>query len=282
MSEAFDARITLARADLAAASLKGKIAAARYVEGRGVRVARAIADLRRAPSDDAPLETQALHGEVFTIYDEKDGWAWGQAGLDSYVGYAPSDCFVPETVAPTHRVTALATALFAAPDGKGELRGVLPMGAKLAIADGSGRFARLAGGIYAYTDHIAPLASSLSDWVGLVERFTGVPYLWGGKTHRGVDCSGVIQLALEAAGIASPRDTDMMETALGTALPLDVPLRRGDLIFWKGHMGAMLDGTRLIHANATSMQVSVESLADARARIEKADGLSMRTIKRLQ
>ena len=280
MSQGFDARVTPARPDLAAVSLEGKVTAARFVSGRAVRVQTAIADLRRAPSDDAALETQALHGEAFTIYDEKDGWAWGQAALDSYVGYARSDSFAVME-APTHRVTAMATALFAAPDAKGVARAILPMGAKLAIAQGAGRFARLADGFYAYTDHIVPLGARVPDWVAVAERFLGVPYLWGGKTHRGVDCSGLVQIALEAAGIASPRDTDMMESALGTALALDAALQRGDLVFWKGHMGAMLDETRLLHANATSMQVSIEPIADARARIEKADGLSMRTIKRL-
>lgn len=280
MTTTYDRRITAARPDLAAAHLKGVIAAERYREGRIKQVVHACVGLRSAAGDDATLETQLLFGEIFTVYELKNGWVWGQAALDSHVGYAPADAFGEPTEPPTHRVTASATPLLVGPDVKQPSRAILPMNVKLRVAEDLGRFCRLDGGAHVFSAHIAPLDARAPDWVAVTEAFVGVPYLWGGKTFAGIDCSGLIQTALEAAGISAPRDTDLMETALGSPIGLDAPLERGDLVFWKGHMGAMLDQTRLIHASAYAMQVVIEDFASARARIE-ADGLPVRTIKRL-
>ena len=280
MSAVFDRRLIPARADLAAAHLKGKVAAEAFVEGRIAQVARGVAGLYSAPAEDAGLQTELLFGEVFTIYEERAGWVWGQASLDSYVGYAPAACFAPP-VAVTHQVISLATPLLRAPDVKKGASDILPMNAKVAVTDGGGRFAGLAGGSYVFAGHLAPLGARAPDWVAQAERFVGVPYLWGGKTAAGIDCSGLVQTALEAGGLQSPRDTDMMESALGVAVDEAAALQRGDLIFWKGHVGLMLDGERLIHANGFAMQVSIENLADVRARTLSSEGLPVRTIKRL-
>lgn len=280
MSDTYDRRITAARPDLAAAHLKGIVAAERYREGRIKQVAVASIGLRSGPGLDAPLETELLFGEIFSVYELKNRWVWGQGALDSHVGYAPADSFSDTVTMPTHRVTARATPLLMASDVKQPSRAILPMNAKLAVAEAGDRFCRVADGAYVSSAHIAPLASHAADWVALAEAFLGTPYVWGGKTFAGIDCSGLVQTALEAAGISAPRDTDLMETALGAPIALDAPLQRGDLIFWKGHMGAMLDGARLIHASALAMQVVIEDFAAARARIE-ADGLPVRTIKRL-
>jgi cell wall-associated NlpC family hydrolase len=275
----YDRRITAARPDLAAAHLKGIIPAERYREGRIKQVTHDAVGLRSEPSAEATLETQLLFGELFTVYELKNDLVWGQAALDSHVGYAPADAFGEVSEPPTHRVIARATPLLTAPDVKQPSRAILPMNAKLSVAEDAGRFSRLADGLYVFAAHIAPLQARAPDWVAVTEVFVGAPYLWGGKTYAGIDCSGLIQTALEAAGIPAPRDTDLMETALGSPIALDAPLARGDLIFWKGHMGAMLDETRLIHASAYAMQVVIEDFAAARARIE-ADGLPVRTIKR--
>ena len=280
MSEAYDRRITPARPDLAAAHLRGVIAAERYRDGRIKQVTHAAIGLRSEPSSDAMLETELLFGELFTVYELKNNWVWGQAALDSHVGYAPADAFGEAAGVPTHRVTARATPLLIAPDVKRPSRAILPMNAKLYAVEDNGRFSRVAEGDYVFSAHIAPLETKAPDWVAVTETFVGTPYYWGGKTYAGIDCSGLIQTALEAAGLLAPRDTDLMENALGTPLALDAPLKRGDLIFWKGHMGAMLDDARLIHASAYAMQVVIEDFASARARIE-ADGLPVRTIKRL-
>jgi cell wall-associated NlpC family hydrolase len=280
VSTHFDARVTPARPDLAAAILKGKIAAERFVEGRAMQVARGVADLHATPSVDAGVQTQLLFGEHFTVYEDKDGWVWGQGTLDKYVGYARRENFeLPRS--PTHRVISLSTPMQNTPDVKKGVRDILPMNAKLSVAENGERFVRLDNGSYVFGGHIAPLDNRTSDWVAVAEQFPGVPYVWGGKTSAGIDCSGLVQTALEAGGIKSPRDTDMMEAQLGTSIPLDAELRRGDLIFWRGHVGLMLDSNRIIHANGYFMQVSVEPFTLVRERTLAKEGVPVRTIKRL-
>jgi len=280
VSAQFDTRITPVRPDLAAASLKGKVAAERFVEGRLTQVSRGVVDLRAGPSQDAGLHTQLLFGEQFTVYEDKDGWVWGQATLDGYVGYARREDFDPPR-SPTHRVVSLATPLLNAPDVKKGARDMLPMNAMVCVTDSGERFSRTADGHYIFGGHIATISHHASDWVAVAEQFVGIPYVWGGKSSAGIDCSGLVQTALEAGGKTSPRDTDMMEAQLGTSIPLDAELRRGDLIFWKGHVGLMLDAVHLIHANGYFMQVSLEPLALVRERTLGKEGVTIRTIKRL-
>ena len=280
MSANFDARVTPARPDLAAAFLQGRVAAQKFVEGTVMQVACGMVDLRAAPSYDAGLHTQLLFGEHFTVYENKSGWVWGQSALDGYVGYARSEHFADAGRA-THWVISLATPLLNAPDVKKGAPDMLPMNAKLAVAESDERFVRLEDGGYAFAGHLAPLGHHAADWVAVAEKFVGIPYVWGGKTSAGIDCSGLVQTALEAGGIKSPRDTDMMEAQLGKSIALDAELQRGDLIFWKGHVGLMLDAARIIHANGYFMQVSIEPLALVRERTLAKEGAPVRTIKRL-
>ncbi len=280
---AFDPRVTPARADLAAVQLKGKVEAARFVEGRAAQAIRGTVALRKTPSFDGNLETEILFGECFIIYEEKNGWVWGQCALDSYVGYARATEFASPGPAPSLRVTAFKAALLHAPILKSAVADFLPMNAKVAVAGEAERYARIGDGLYVYAGHLAPLAKKESDWIAVAERFVGFPYLWGGKTADGIDCSGIVQIALETGGISAPRDTDQMETALGKTVPVTpgfTGLKRGDLIFWGEHMGVMLDATRLLHANAFHMAVAIEPLAEAAMRIARTEG-PMRAIKRL-
>ena len=285
----FDPRVTAARPDLAAVELKGKVAAARFSAGRVMRISRGVAALRGAPDDAAGLSTELLFGERFTVYEQKDGWAWGQAALDGYVGYVRADALALPGEDSTHRVTSLSTPLLSALDAKRaahaarDARARLPMNAKLCVTQTDGVFVHLDDGGYVLAEHLSALSQPETDWVAVAERFTGVPYLWGGKTAAGLDCSGLIQTALEAGGRAAPRDTDMMEAALGRSVPVTADLsglRRGDLVFWKGHVGVMRDSQTLLHANAFVMKVASEKLADAHARIAKSEG-AIRAIKRL-
>ncbi|MEI9996320.1 MAG: C40 family peptidase [Rhizomicrobium sp.] len=233
--------------------------------GETQTIARGRVALRHAPSQDAVQDNELLFGEVFMVFARKDGWAWGQAASDGYVGYihtiACHEPFVPD-----HRVTAIATPVLAGPDVKQPSRDLLPLGARVKVQDRVKGFVRIAPDGYVFAGHLAPLEQRVGDWVATAERFVGAPYVWGGKTHAGIDCSGLVQLALATAGIAAPRDTDQQERALGLDCP-DPKRRRGDLVFWDGHVGIMLDESRLIHANAFHMQVEIEPLADAVARI---------------
>ncbi len=280
---ALDPRINAFRADLAAAALKGAVDAQRFVEGKAATVLRGTVSLRKHPQMDAGMETQLLYGERFTVYDEKDGWAWGQAELDHYVGYVDAEALLASSLDSTHRVAVLATPVLPAPDIKRAALDLLPMNAKVRVVGEENRFAKIENGGFVYAAHLVPHSDRCKDWVGVAQGFLGVPYLWGGKTNAGCDCSGLFQTALEMAGIAAPRDTDMMEQALGRTLDVSDGLDgllRGDLVFWKGHMGVMLDATRLLHANVFHMQVAIELLREAVERIAQSEG-AIRKIKRM-
>lgn len=264
----FDRRTTPARSDLAAAHLRGMVDAPAFAEGVTHQVAAASAELREAPSRASRLETQLLRGERFTVYESADGWAWGQAEADDYVGYMPHALLTTALYTPTHRIRAPQTLIFPAADIKSAPHAPLPFNARIAVEEIEGRLARMAGGGFVFAGHLAPLGEPEPDWIDAALRFLGAPYLWGGKTREGVDCSGLVQTALQSAGIAAPRDSDMQERALGRAIVstnLDA-LQRGDLVFWEGHVGAMLDAAHLLHANAFHMAVAVEPLRDAAAR----------------
>ncbi|HEY1875842.1 MAG TPA: C40 family peptidase, partial [Rhizomicrobium sp.] len=264
-----------ARPDLAAAHLKGKVDASRYVEGEKFSICAGRASLRMRPSDDAAQDSELLFGEIFTVYDCKDGWAWGQALNDLYVGYVRENALT-RPFATRARISALIAPVFSAADLKTPVRDLLPMNANVPVEARDGDYVNIGLG-FVHQRHLAPEAEK--DFAAIAERFLGVPYVWGGKTAAGLDCSGLIQTALQAVGKAAPRDTDMMEKALGDAIAIGA-IRRGDMIFWKGHMGVMLDEARLLHANAHHMMVAVEPLDEAIARIDGIAG-PVTSVKRL-
>ena len=166
--------------------------------------------------------------------------------------------------------------VFSAADLKTPVRDLFPMNARVPVVARDGDYVNIGLG-FVHQRHLLPEVER--DFAAIAERFLGVPYVWGGKTAAGLDCSGLIQTALQAVGKAAPRDTDMMEKALGDAVAIGA-VRRGDLVFWKGHMGVMLDGTRLLHANAYHMAATIEPLAEAIARIDAIAG-PVTAVKRL-
>jgi hypothetical protein len=276
-----DPRLTPARPDLAASFLEGKVEAARFADGKIFALARGRCSLRHAPSADAAQDSELLHGEIFTVYEEKNGWAWGQAKRDLYVGYVHT-ISLGAAVEADHGVAAVMAPALHAPDVKHPLGELLPMNARVKVLARENGYARIAGDLYVRESQLRPLGEHAPDWIAVAERFLGAPYVWGGRTAAGLDCSGLIQTAMQAGGIAAPRDTDM-QTALGTAVPLAPDLsglKRGDLVFWKGHVGVMLDGARLLHANAFHMEVAVEPLAEAASRIARSAG-AITQVKRL-
>ena len=281
--ERLDPRLNVVRPDLADERLRGRVDAGRFVESWRGQIGRAVVPMRGRPDPGAALVNEALFGERLRIFEIAAGWAWVQLERDSYVGYLPADTLLLDVVEPTHRVHAIGTFVYPEPDIKTPPLMHLSIGAELALYGADEKFMRLASGGYVVARHVSPRGRSARDFVEVAERFIGTPYLWGGRTRVGFDCSGLVQAALEAAGHACLRDSDMQQAALGNTvlIPADLDgLERGDLIFWRGHVGIMVDGALLIHANAHHMAVAVEPLVSANDRIAKSGG-PITTIKRM-
>jgi cell wall-associated NlpC family hydrolase len=264
-----DNRLHAYRPDLADVKLRGRIDAKRFVEGVTMEVVVPVATMPREASATAMQTTQALFGERLMAFEIRDDWVWCQLERDGYVGYIAKASVSNDLTNPTHRVSVPTTFLYPLPDIKSQAPHNLPMNAKLQVVASDEKFSRLSNGQYVFTKHVRPLNEFAADFVSVAEKFLDVPYYWGGKTAQGLDCSGLVQTSLEACGISSPRDTDMQETQLGQNLLINDPdsLRRGDLVFWKGHVGIMADQKTLLHANGYHMMTVKEPLAEAVTRI---------------
>jgi cell wall-associated NlpC family hydrolase len=270
------------RASLAAESLRGRVEAPRYVEGVRRQVEASSLPLRREPRFDAIFDSEALFGETLTLFDESEGWAWVQLARDGYVGYLPSEGLTSAVTTPTHRVAALRTYVYASPDIKTPPLALLSLNALLSGAGEEGRFLALQSGGFVIAEHVRKLDEPSRDFVDVALGFRGTPYLWGGRTSLGVDCSGLVQLASEAAGLSCPRDADMQANEVGRQLDWQGPdaLARGDLVFWDGHVGIMTGAHDLVHASAYQMMVVEEPLAEARARIASSKGGEITGVRR--
>jgi len=278
-----DPRLTPARGDLAAKYLEGKVKAERFVAGETLEVTDAIVPLRERPSTDAALSTQALKGERVTVYDRNaEGWAWGQLDGDGYVGWLPDSGLAKPGAAPTHKITAIRTFAFPGPSIKLPPVETLPMGAMVVVTREDGVFAVTREGWYLPKPHVAVIDYREPDFVTVAERFVGTPYLWGGKSSFGIDCSGLVQIALNATGTPCLRDSDMQQDSLGRPLYAaeSGKLQRGDLIFWKGHVAIVRDALTIVHANAHHMATVIENTQQAIARI-KGEGIEVAAIKGL-
>ncbi|MDD7910098.1 NlpC/P60 family protein [Pseudovibrio exalbescens] len=284
----FDRRLHPVRPDLAARAYEGKCSADRFVDGRRMAIAADIVPLRGEPSEFAGIDTELLYGETFTVFDERDGWSWGQNDTDGYVGWLPTETLGAHFT-PTHRVKVLRTYRYPEAELKRPPKGLISLGAMVHVvchAETRGlTYAELADGSFVVAEHLAPLEHRVEDWVTTAEAMLGTPYLWGGRSTMGTDCSGLVQLSTQSGGYQLRRDADMQEATAGEALSLEdgLPaLQRGDLLFWKGHVGLMSDPETLLHANGYTMTVAYEPLNVALERIAKNEFGALTAVRRLQ
>lgn len=279
-----DRRLNAYRDDLADARLKGKVEAKRYVTGKKRQVITALAPIRKDRQPGTQLSSELLFGETVAVFEDKDGVAWVQNESDGYVGYTDSACLSATLHTPTHVVSAIHTCLYPAPTIRAPSHGLLPLGAPVAVTGSKGRYAELATGGWVPLLHLAEMGSYESDPVAVALRLTGSPYVWGGRSSLGLDCSALIQLALTRCGIDSPRDSDMQEAALGNAVDYDgtaAALKRGDFVFWKGHVGIFVSPAQFLHANARDMAVAAGPFDAVVRYIEEAEKLTVTSVRRL-
>lgn len=265
-----DPRITPFRTDVAADRLRGIVAANRYVSGVSMLAMKGVTPIRAAGMQEAEQVNELRYGDGFTVYEQKNGWAWGQSGRDHYVGYVPLAVLQEMTITPTHRVKSPSSFIFPSPSIKAPPMDCLTFFSAVEVIKDDGKFAELKTGGFVHAHHVRPISEWRErDIIFTAGRLLQVPYLWGGVTPLGLDCSGLVQLALNAAGISCPRDSDMQAATLGQKIAeneRDIKFQRGDIVFFPGHVGFMADAATLLHANAYHGCVVAEPLTDALAR----------------
>jgi len=266
-----DRRLNAFRPDLAEASLKGKVEAERFVEGVGARVVVPVIALRPKPDLACGIDTELLMGEAVTVFERRDGWCWIKALSDGYVGYLPETAIAEGAAAPTHVVVPQRTFLYPEPELRKPHAAILSMGSLVHVAGTAeargNHYVVLEDGTAIFAKHVQPIGDNRGgDFVDVALRFLETPYLWGGRSGLGIDCSGLVQLALSMTGRAAPRDTDMQAAGLGQPIERE-ELKRGDFVFWKGHVAIMEDPETIVHANGHTMTVARENFAAAVERI---------------
>jgi cell wall-associated NlpC family hydrolase len=279
-----DARVTPIRDGVASRSLEGIVRAEVYLDPTVMTCAVPATGIHRAADAASEQMDQLLFGERFEVIEEEGPWLWGQAPRDGYVGFVAAAALKPlpalvDRDGPTHRVSALRTYAFAGPSIKTRASGPYSMNALVAVEALEGRLAQVAGAGWMAAEHLTPIGTFEADWAGVAERFVGAPYLWGGRESLGLDCSGLVQAALFACGLACPRDADQ-QAALGREIGRD-DFGRGDLVFWNGHVAIGLDEARVVHANGFHMMVAVEPLEAAITHIDAAGVGPPTTFRRL-
>ncbi|WP_291841864.1 NlpC/P60 family protein [Maricaulis sp.] len=269
-----DPRITAARPDLASSELKGRVEADHFVDPVEYQAIVPAAPIRRSPEPNGAMDDQLLAGDLFAVLETRDGWAWGQARSDGYVGWVDLAGLSREIHPVDHRIAVLRTYAFSEPNIKTAPNHLLSLNAGIATGRRDGRFVEAIGLGWVIAAHVAPRGETASDFVAVAEAFLGAPYLWGGKESLGLDCSGLVQMALQAAGQDMPRDADQQEALLKARwrdVTGEAERQRGDVVFWPGHVGILTDSEHLLHANASSMDVTLEPFAAAAARIRAAE-----------
>ncbi len=284
MAGKLDPRTHPYRADLAAAALRGRVRARRFVEGQAMRCVAPLASIREASDRAARQASELLLGEAFEVYELADGWAWGQCARDAYVGYVAARALSPRPWSPDSVVAVVRAPVFGGPDFKHPVRAHLSLNAAVKVTGEVGDYRRIRGGGWVYAPHLCAIGEAAPDFLATARGFLETPYVWGGNSATGVDCSGLVQASLLRAGIACPRDSDMQEKALGAPVGIEGYLgneRRGDLIFLPGHVGLVAGRGRFLHASSRAMRVVIQPLREVLARFAETRPQPITAIRRL-
>lgn len=269
-----DRRLNAYRPDLADERLSGKVEASRFTAGTLMQVSASVVDLRSEPRPDSGPQTQIIFGDLVRVFEEQDGWSWVQAERDGYTGYVSSASLKKPGADATHMVIVPRTFIYPGSDLRFPHTKALSLGSRVRIvgsAETRGtQYALLENGEALIASHLAPLGQHAADYVAVAETLLHTPYLWGGTSSFGIDCSGIVQLSMWVSGRKVLRDSDMQQNTLGEIIEPDADysnLKRGDLVFWKGHVAICAAPDMLIHASGHTMTVTLEPLKDAIKRI---------------
>ncbi|MEZ5871504.1 MAG: NlpC/P60 family protein [Nitratireductor sp.] len=271
-----DRRLNAWRDDLADARLEGRVVSARFVESEPFWVNVPVADLRREPRHDCGIDHQLLEGEEVEMFEQSGDWAWIRSSIDGYVGWVAASSLKRGTFTATHGITAPRTFVYPGADLKFPHQRALSMGSLVnVVAEEQTRgtnYLQLADGGFIIARHAAPAGQMADDYVAVAQSLIRTPYLWGGTSGFGIDCSGLVQLAMRMCGRTVLRDSDMQAASIGKEIDPGSNwsnLQRGDLVFWKGHVAIVEGEGMLLHANGNTMDVTSEPLVAAIERIER-------------
>ncbi len=284
-----DPRVYPYRKDIAADFLEGRVKSKKFISGKEKRLGVSWAPVMSKPCIASKEEnnilqaSELLFGESFFVYEEKDGWSWGQCNHDGYVGYIKSSNLFKTLDEPNHWVSAISSLVF--PDSKGEYPPLmrLSMTAGVKVDSVEGDYARLASGGWIFKKHIKPIGEIQPDFLATASMLSREPYLWGGRGGQGIDCSGLIQVSLATAGLIVPRDTDQQANNIGIDVPLSknkFNLQPSDIIFFPGHVGIYLGSGALLHASSKEMMVVTQSLEVVVARMKERHGRGITRVRR--
>ena len=279
-----DKRLNAWRDDLADRTLQNQVHSNRFVDAKIQQVITPTLSLRREADYTSPQNNELLFGDRVKVFDENKGWSWVQNCRDNYVGFCPSDGLSEVGNDATHQVSCLRTILFPQPDFKSCPVHYLSMTSTVAVVQTTDKYSQIESGEWIYSQHLAKTNEFESDFVATAQKFLGTPYLWGGNNSLGIDCSGLVQIALRRAGMDVLRDSDMQEETIGKEIHYDNDtsnLELGDLIFWKGHIGIYCANDMLLHANATDMMVSSKPFKDTCAHILKLENSPVTSVRRI-